>query len=159
MVFSRPCQYAILAMTYLADRASDRRVSTREISEETEIPLPFLSKIVSTLSRHGLLAARRGPSGGVALGRAPAEVTVGDVVEAFDGPLDEGRCVLGLSECDGANPCPVHESWKRVREELFRELHSRTLADLARTRTRDKKRSKARARRKAGRRPRESPRR
>ena len=62
----------------------------------------------------------------------PGEVTVSDIVAAIDGPLGDRRCVLGLSECSDKTPCPVHDNWKRVREQMSWALHDRTLADLVR---------------------------
>jgi Rrf2 family protein len=138
VIFSKPCQYAILAMTYLAEQKAGHLNSIREISERAEIPMPFLSKIITGLSRSGLVTARRGPKGGVMLARPPGEVSVGDIVEAVDGSLDDGRCQLGFPECDDSDPCPVHDSWKQVREKLDRTLHGKTLNDLVRARKKGK---------------------
>ena len=131
MILSKPCQYAIRAMTYLADQDEGRLRSIREISEHVEVPLPFLSKIVSTLSRHGLVSSRRGPNGGVMLGRPADRLTVGNIVEAIDGPFDNGRCVLGFAECTGARPCTMHDTWEQVRGKLEQTLHRKTLLELA----------------------------
>lgn len=134
MIFSKPCQYAILAMTYLAEQEPGELIATRRISEGAGVPMPILGKIVSALSRHGLVSARRGPKGGVTLARPAEKTTVGDVMEAIDGPLRNGRCALGFAECNDTHPCPIHESWKQIREELSRTLEGRTLVDLARAR-------------------------
>ncbi len=135
--FSKPCQYAILAMTYLARSEPDRLVSIREISQQADIPLPFLGKIVSQLGRHGLVLSRRGPHGGVALKREPGQVTVGDIVDVIDGPLMDGSCALGFAECNDVTPCPIHDSWKRARLEIERTLHLRTLEDLVEAQPRE----------------------
>lgn len=134
MIFSRPCQHAILAMACLAEEEPAHFVSIRQISAETGVPLPYLSKIISSLSRIGLVSARRGPGGGVTLSRPPDEVTVGDVVEAIDGPLATGKCVLGLHECDETRPCVVHDLWKSVSEGVSRALAGQTLFELSRAR-------------------------
>ena len=132
MLFSKPCQYAILAMTYLAQQPQGRLIAIREIGEAADVPLAFLAKIVGSLARHGLVVARRGPNGGVTLNHSPDEITVGDIVGAIDGPLDEAGCVLGFQECGDGNPCPVHDSWKRVRVELQKTMHDRKLSSLPR---------------------------
>ena len=46
-----------------------------------------------------------------------------------------GKTVV-TSECDDKNPCPLHDGWKQVREELNRTLHSRTLTELTQARRR-----------------------
>lgn len=132
MLFSKPCQYAILAMTYLAQQPAGRLTAIREVAESANVPLPFLAKIVGSLARSGLVLARRGPNGGVALALPPEEITVGDIVGAIDGPLERAGCVLGFPECGDANPCPVHDSWKRVRVELQQTMHDRKLSSLPR---------------------------
>jgi Rrf2 family iron-sulfur cluster assembly transcriptional regulator len=132
--FSKACQYAILAMTYLAEQTAGQLVPIREIGVTANVPTPFLGKIISTLSRSGLILARRGPNGGVMLNRAPAEVTVEDIVVAIDGPFSNRRCVLGLPQCNGDNPCPLHEGWVKIQEQLQRQLNHLTLADLSKNR-------------------------
>jgi Rrf2 family protein len=130
MLFSKACQYAIRAMTYLAGQELTRLCSIQEISREVEVPTPFLSKIVSTLSRGQLLEARRGPRGGAMLARPPKDITVGDILEAIDGPLDKSRCVLGLPQCNDQKPCPLHSQWKNMEAHMRQELHTLTLLDL-----------------------------
>jgi len=130
MLFSKPCQYAILTMTCLAKTSSNQFLSIRELGELAQVPTPFLGKIITTLSRARLITGRRGPNGGVMLGRPPAEIRVSDIVEAIAGPLDQQGCILGLPRCNEQYPCPLHASWKRLEIQLDQELHSLTLADL-----------------------------
>ncbi len=145
-LFSKPCQYAITAMTYLAARPADELLSIRDLSECSEVPQPFLSKIMSSLARHGLVTSRRGPNGGVALRGAPEDVLVGDIVDAIDGPLSNKSCVLGFDDCDDDAPCPLHDAWKSARSSLMSTLHRKTLADLT-TARRTRPGRKARTRR------------
>jgi len=132
MVLSKPCQYAIQAMLFLSEQESGRLYPVREISKHARVPLPYLSKILGRLARHGLVEARRGPHGGVMLNRRPAKVTLGEIVTALDGAPVEGACYLGLAECSDRQPCPVHESWQRVRRQLDGTLNRKTLVDLKR---------------------------
>jgi Rrf2 family protein len=146
VVLSKPCQYAIQAMMFLAEQESGRLYPVREISERSNVPLPYLSKILGNLSRHGLVNARRGPNGGVTLSRSPSQLTLGDIVEAFDHAPPDGNCYLGLTECNDKHPCPIHESWRTVRAKLDRTLHNKTLSDLKRVT--DRRRSSKKSRRK-----------
>ena len=146
MVLSKPCQYAIQAMMFLADQESGRLYPVREISRHSKVPLPYLSKILGNLARHGLVHARRGPNGGVALNRRPGQVTLGEIVSAFQNVPHDDCCYLGLAECSDRHPCPIHDSWKKVRNQMDRTLHSKTLVDLKRV-TERRTRSKPRRRR------------
>jgi Rrf2 family protein len=135
-------------MTYLAEQEAEELISIREISEAIEAPQAVLAKIIGTLARTGLVSARRGPKGGVTLAVAPAETTIGAIVQAVDGPQMQGRCSLGFRECSDKSPCPVHDSWKHVQAEMERVLHSRTLDDLSCIPGRTKKRKKTITRKK-----------
>ena len=65
------------------------------------------------------------------LGRPADRLTVGNIVEAIDGPFDDGRCVLGFAECTAEIPCPMHDTWEQVRGKLEQTLHRKTLLELA----------------------------
>ena len=119
-------------MSHLAEQSGGQFIAIREIGEAAAVPLPFLAKIVSSLSRSGLLDARRGPRGGVKLSRPAGEIRVGDIVEAVDGTLEQAGCALGFPSCSYELPCPVHESWSKVRAEIEKTLYARTLEDLIR---------------------------
>ncbi len=134
MIFSSPIKYAIRALTYLGEQEPGKFFSIREISRVEHIPMPYLAKIINRLSIHRLVTAKRGPSGGVTLGRSAARITVNDIVTAMGGSLINRECILGISECGDHTPCPVHESWKTVREVLTRSLQEQTVTDLVRAR-------------------------
>jgi len=130
MIFSTPVQYAIRAMTFLGEQEVGKLSSIREISRAVGIPMPYLAKIINRLSRRRLVTARRGPAGGIMLGRAASEITLQEIVEALGGNLAATRCILGISECGDDVPCPLHESWKSVRETLTSKLREETVRDL-----------------------------
>ena len=133
MIFSSPVQYAIRAMTYLGGQEVGKLCSIRDISRAAVIPLPYLAKIVNRLARRKLLRSKRGPLGGVMLGRPASRITVGDIVDAMGCHLQTKQCLLGLAECSDQTPCPVHESWKQVRQTLSLALHEKTVRDLVHT--------------------------
>jgi Rrf2 family iron-sulfur cluster assembly transcriptional regulator len=135
LLYSRTCQHALRAMERLAAAEIAKPgalLSLAALAAATGAPQPALSQVVHRLRRAGLLAARRGPSGGVRLARPAAEISVLEVVRVVDGADLEGRCILGFPACGDATPCPAHPVWKRVRAMLERRLESRSLADLAR---------------------------
>ena len=130
MIYSRSTQYAIRAMARLAALPAGTFVPVRDLAHDAQVPLAFLAKIMQTLTRRGLLASQKGPGGGIALSRAAAAITLEDIVVAVDGQELVSTCILGLQRCSDASPCVVHEEWKRLRNELQRSLHERTLADI-----------------------------
>lgn len=138
MLFSRPCEYAIHAMTYMAG-ASKGVARAEEIAEAEEIPFPILSKVLQDLARKGLLDSRRGPGGGFRLSRSPELITLRDIVAAMDDLNEFQRCVTGLPNCADDTPCPLHETWKTMRAELMHSFATTTLVDMAKAASRKKR--------------------
>ncbi len=130
MIFTNPIKYAIRAMTYLGGQEPGKLSSIREISRAMDIPLPYLAKIINRLSRRRLVMAKRGPNGGVMLGKPASGITVNEIVDAMGGSLANKKCILGLADCSDSAPCPVHDKWKSVREILMQSLHEQTITDL-----------------------------
>jgi len=133
-MFSASCQYAIRAMTLLAQRPgdADEYHSIRKIADELDISFAFLTKILQQLTKAGLLASYRGPRGGVALTRPPRDIRLVEIIEGVEGSDWLRTCALGLPTCSDRHPCPLHTRWARERKRL-RDLFTRTtLQDLAR---------------------------
>ncbi len=122
--------YAVRAVLDLA-RHYDGRRKAREIAKVMDIPVRYLPQLLAPLVRGGLLVATAGPDGGYALARDPAAVTVLEVIEAAEGPLESPRCVLRGGPCDWEETCPLHDTWTRSRAALAAVLSSSTFASLA----------------------------
>ncbi len=132
IMFSRSAEYAIRAMTYLALQPAGKLTGAREISQAEQIPMPFLWKILQNLARRKLVRSFKGVGGGYMLARPACDICIQDVLRASeDHSLTEG-CVLGLPECGEEAPCPLHPSWKEIRERLNVVLCQTTFAELAR---------------------------
>ena len=131
MLFSKACEYGIRAMMYMASRGDTEPVLVRVVADAIRIPSPFLSKIVQTLTRHGLMVSQKGPGGGVVLGRPAEAISVIEVVEAIDGLDLTKTCVLGIPRCSDDEPCPMHEQWGAIRREIVEMLSSRSIAEFA----------------------------
>jgi len=116
---------------FLALKADGERTSIRELTKKVQIPYHFLAKILQDLTHKGLLVSRKGPTGGFALAKSAKEITLFDIVEAVDGSGFMQNCVLGFPECNGKNPCAVHEKWGSMREELRLMLVSKNIAQMA----------------------------
>src|SRR5262245_43182576 len=91
MRLTRAAAYAVHALSHLAAAGNGRPVTAREVARACGIPQSFGLTVLLALSAAGLLASRPGPGGGYRLARPLAHITLLDVLEAVDGPLD-GRC-------------------------------------------------------------------
>jgi Rrf2 family iron-sulfur cluster assembly transcriptional regulator len=130
VMFSRECEYAIQAVTYLARLPGKSRTSTKQLARTLKIPHHFLAKILQRLVQKGLLTSTKGPRGGFALGMSAKEIMLFHVVDAVDGVGFTNRCVLGFPECSGKHPCALHENWTGVRDTIYSLLVSRDLSEI-----------------------------
>ena len=131
MIHSSACEYAIRAMTYVANFETGTRLLARDISAHEHIPGPFLGKIFQTLVRAGLLKSSKGPGGGFALARDPETISLYDIYRAVDGDTYLDACAVGLARCSEEMPCPLHERWKPIRERIRNYLESTSLANMS----------------------------
>ncbi len=130
MQITRQADYALRAMLFLARRDSNQRAATSQIAEDQEIPPSFLAKIISQLSIAGLIHTSRGARGGVSLARKPEEISLLDVVEAIDGPINLNECTKDPSVCSFGESCPIHEVWCETQAELVNKLRETTFDKL-----------------------------
>lgn len=131
IALERRGDYSVRAVIDLARHFGEGRRKAREIATVMDIPVRYLPQLLAPLVRRGLLIATAGPEGGYALARNPASITVLEVIEAAEGPLESPRCVLRGGPCDWDETCPLHETWGRARDALATELGRTTLAELA----------------------------
>ncbi len=149
MLYSRPCEYAIRALAFLARSPGRPSARGREIARAEKIPAPVLGKILQELVRKGLLASRRGPGGGFRLARRPQLITLRDIVAAVDGLDHFLECAVGLERCDDDAPCPLHHTWKGLRGRILSYLETASVAEMARAVARKKELVRRKGRRKA----------
>jgi len=130
-VFSKTCEYALRAVFFIAQRTADGgRVGIKDIARSISSPEHFLAKILQDLSKHGVIQSVKGPNGGFYLDKESLEQPLADVVEAVDGNSIFTGCGLGLDECSATNPCPIHDEFLVVRNQLHRMLKSITIGQF-----------------------------
>lgn len=130
MQITRQADYAVRAVLHLARIGNIGRTATSMIAEEQHIPPSFLAKIISQLSIAGLLHTSRGARGGVTLGREPKDITLLEVVEAIDGPIQLNECVGQNGLCPFEDDCPLRPVWCDAQDELVTRLRGTTFAQL-----------------------------
>ncbi len=108
-------------------------VPIKELARELQISFHFLTKVLQILTQANILKSYRGPNGGIALARSGRDIRLKDIVQAIDGNKLFENCVLGLSGCGTLKPCPLHDTWDRLRTSLEQTLADLTL-DVLRTR-------------------------
>ena len=121
--------YALRTLLYLGMRP-ESQVSTRDVAEFYGISADHVSKVVQHLAHAGFVRSGRGRTGGIRLGRPAIEITVGAVVELFEGPVSLLECVSTEGVCVIQPGCRLKAVLARVGAQLVQELNQVTLADL-----------------------------
>jgi len=130
MQITRQADYAVRAVLYLSRVGNNQRSATSTVAKEQRIPPSFLAKIISQLSIAGLLHTSRGARGGVTLAREPKDITLLEVIEAIDGPIQLNECVSGNGICTFDKDCPLHPIWCEAQDELVAKLKGTNFAQL-----------------------------
>ena len=126
--------YASRALLSLAlhEHEGGGPTSVRDIAERTGLPQPYLEQILLALKGAGLVRSKRGVGGGYLLSREPAEITLGDIVSAVDGPIAAGDFGQPHQDgaCDHEGQCVLLAVWHDVGDQMRRLLDASTLADM-----------------------------
>jgi Rrf2 family transcriptional regulator, iron-sulfur cluster assembly transcription factor len=131
---NRQTDYAVRVILALAKRGKGVRLSSGAIQREMLIPQALMPRIVAQLARAGLINTFPGREGGLMLPRPAAQITLRDVVEAFEGPILLSECMQarGEDDCLFRTNCPVSPKWGRVQVAMLREMAAITFESLAR---------------------------
>lgn len=131
MKLNRAGDYGVRIVLALALRERGAVVPVRELSQEQHIPHAFLNKVVSTLSAVGILRTHRGATGGAALARDAAAISMLDVIEAIEGPTTLNFCLTCAYACQLSPDCVVRGVWAQAQSQLRDLLDGTDFAQLA----------------------------
>jgi Rrf2 family protein len=131
MQLTRAADYAVRAMVHLATLPEERRALLPDLAMAVAAPESFLSKVLQSLARAGLIASQRGKTGGFAIRPCGREATMRDVIEAVDGPICLNVCLNGSKECGRKAWCPAHPVWARAQRAMIDVLKSATVSAMA----------------------------
>lgn len=127
-MFSQTAEYALRAIAHLAMHP-DTPQTTQQIAEATRTPSPYLSKVLQSLGRAGLIHAQRGLHGGFMLLQPAETISVYDVVQAVDPIKRILTCPLGL-KAHGTNLCPLHRRLDEAIALVEKQFREATIAEM-----------------------------
>lgn len=123
-------KYAVRALVELAQRNAEAPVPLVVLAEARGIPVQFLEQLFASLRRAGILSSHRGVHGGFAFNRSPDQITVLDVVESLDGPIEPAACT-GEEPCERRAVCSVGDVWVQAKLAVEEVLGGVTIQELA----------------------------
>ena len=127
-------QYAIYGVFDLAYNGDGSPIQVRAIGERQAVPARYLEQIFQRLRRAELVRSKRGPGGGYVLARAPADITLRDIVEAVEGPIGRVSRVPPAGEAEPYRPSFL---WSQLAAGFGDVLASTTVEDLCRRASRE----------------------
>ena len=129
MKLSTKGKYALYAMHYLALKSGEGPQPLRAIAE-IGVPEQYLEQLLGNLRRAGLLKTVRGAQGGYELAKAPKDITVGDIIEATEGPICLSDCLADETPCTKSDACAARFVWDKINRRINDILQSINLNDM-----------------------------
>ncbi len=127
-MFSQTVEYALRAVAFLASRSPDAQ-NTEQIAKATKVPPAYLSKVLQSLGRAGIVRSQRGLHGGFSLAVDPHELTILQVVDVVDPIRRIKSCPLELKG-HGVNLCPLHRRMDAALASVQKAFGESTLAEI-----------------------------
>ncbi|TDI24737.1 MAG: Rrf2 family transcriptional regulator [Acidobacteria bacterium] len=128
---SKKAEYALMALKDLALRPEAEAASARQIAERYAIPVEVLAKVLQRLARQHLLVSQHGTHGGYLLARPASRISVGDAIEAIDGPVTITVCSSADDDCDQYATCNIRDPLWRIKDQIVQALTSYSLQAFA----------------------------
>ena len=133
MLLTQKCLYAVRAIFEIAARFPRGPVKIADIAQAQAIPQRFLEAILTQLKQAGFVESRRGKQGGYLLARAPATVTIGDIIRVIEGDIGPVECLSGNGDspqCSLYGQCAFSELWEQARVAMSQVYDGTTFQDL-----------------------------
>jgi Rrf2 family protein len=130
--FSQKIDYGLLLLVELAKRGKSVPASLRVVADKNRISFFFLQKVAADLKRAKLVTADRGKNGGYTLARPAKSITLREILEALEGPLNVMPCLgdrTGIS-CSRSGRCSIRPGLNFINQTIIKALSKTTLSDL-----------------------------
>ena len=126
---SNLADYAVVLMSTIAARPDDIHTAG-QLTLDTQVPLPTVSKILGKMAKANLLTSHRGVGGGFSL-NSTNEISIADIIEAVDGPVQLTNC-LGEEEtnCDYVPVCSTRGKWDKINQAVYEALNNVPLSEM-----------------------------
>lgn len=131
MKLSMRGDYGVRAVIDLAQRFGRGPVQSADIAARQCVPEPYLDQLLSSLRKGGIVRSVRGPQGGHLLARPPEDVTLADVLDVLEGPVNLLACLDNPGDCNLSSVCSQRDIWLDVTRQIRETLAGTTIQALA----------------------------
>lgn len=132
MKLSTRGNYGVRAIFELARNYGKGPIQIKQISERQDIPMNYLEQLLLQLKKGGIIESIRGPMGGYVLTDDPAKISIADIFQILEGPLQMSGCVQSNNKkhCHRTENCISNILWSKIQRRFVQILDEITLLDL-----------------------------
>lgn len=130
MKLSTKGRYGVKAMFEVALHYGGEPVSIKTIAERQGISEYYLEQLFSPLRKAGYIKSIRGAQGGYILSKSPGEITVGEILNVLEGPIEISECIDDEMSCFKTDYCATRLLWIKIRDSVNQVINSITLQDM-----------------------------
>jgi Rrf2 family protein len=131
MRLTRGADYGARGVIHLAKMPPDTVALVGDIASAEDLPSSYLAKIFQSLVKKGILRSHRGAKGGFSLDRPPEDITLLEVIEAVDGPIELSPCLVPSQGCEKMDTCSLYPVLAETQKRMRQVLGSKTFDLLA----------------------------
>jgi Rrf2 family protein len=121
-------RYGVRMVVTLAQKGE--MMNTEELAKEMGVSALYLRQLASPLERAGILQGIRGAKGGYLLKVNPAEISLFEIIQAFDEDFSLLECIKDSDSCPKSPDCTSRYLWEEMSNELRNILQNKTLQEL-----------------------------
>ncbi len=133
-MLSLTCRTAIKAVIYLASKfESGEKTGIKEIAAFIDASEHTVGKMLQTLVKENIINSSKGPNGGFYITTRQKNLPIINVINAIDSKEVFDECGLGLSKCSATHPCPMHNDYKKIRDQFKVICQQNKIGDLCET--------------------------
>lgn len=138
MKMSSGVEWAVHACALLAGLPDGKGLPSEALAAYYDLPPAYMAKQMQALSKAGLVVSHRGKAGGYRLARAPADISLWDIMAAVDGQApafrcteirQRGPCAQSGEAC--SRPCPINAAFLAAEMQYRSALAEVSLAEIA----------------------------
>ncbi|MBE0653264.1 MAG: Rrf2 family transcriptional regulator [Bacteroidales bacterium] len=131
-MFNKETEYAIRGLVYIQLQNFDgKRPGIAEIAEQIDAPHFYTAKILQRLVRQGFIESQKGKGGGFYFDTQKPDLAIKQLIIAIEGDTLFTGCGFGLKQCDENNPCPLHDKYALIRDELNKLVMEENIQSLS----------------------------
>lgn len=127
---SNLADYAVVLMSAIATRGDDIHTAA-SLNFDTKVPLPTVSKILGKMAKANLLMSHRGIGGGFSMTLDAKNISIADIIEAVDGPVQLTNCLSEENTCCDYEPvCLTRSKWDKINNAVYQALNNVPLLEM-----------------------------